>query len=222
MAAKEETKIFAGKLFAPGDQELRAIKLKSHNLCQKYNATWEEETEKRQALLTEILGEFGEGSFIQGPVFFHYGKHTKIGKRFFGNYDLTIQDDAPVEIGDDCNFGPNVTIVTPVHPMLPDERYRMKGEDGSPKHLCYAKPVKVGKDCWFGANVVVCPGVTIGDGCVIGAGSVVTKDIPALSFAAGNPCRVIREITEEDSMANKPEISGGCTPYSAEEIKKMR
>lgn len=222
MAAREETKIFAGKLFAPGDQELRAIKLKSHNLCQKYNATWEEETEKRQALLTEILGEFGEGSFIQGPVFFHYGKHTKIGKRFFGNYDLTIQDDAPVEIGDDCNFGPNVTIVTPVHPMLPDERYRMKGEDGSPKHLCYAKPVKVGKDCWFGANVVVCPGVTIGDGCVIGAGSVVTKDIPALSFAAGNPCRVIREITEEDSMANKPEISGSCTPYSAEEIKKMR
>lgn len=202
----EEQKIFKGILFCPGDPELRAIKLRSHNLSADYSKTYEDETEKRQFLLSEILGEFGEGGFIQGPVFFHYGRHTKIGKRFFGNYNLTIQDDAEVTVGDDCNFGPNVTIVTPVHPMIAKERFRMLDKDGNQKRYCYAKPVRIGNDCWFGANVVVCPGVTIGDGCVIGAGSVVVKDIPANTFAAGNPCRVIREITEADSMKHKPEI----------------
>ena len=124
------------------------------------------------------------------------------------NFNLTIQDDAAVTIGDDCNFGPGVSIVTPVHPMVADERRLMYNPDGTPIRLCYAKPVTIGKDCWFGANVTVCPGVTIGDGCVIGAGAVVTRDIPANSFAAGNPCRVIREITEEDSMIHKPDVIG--------------
>ena len=202
----EEEKIFAGQLFCPGDNDLRAMKLRSHNLCADYNRTYEDETEKRQKLLEQIVGEMGEGSFLQGPIFFHYGSHTRIGKRFFGNYNLTIQDDAMVTIGDDCNFGPNVTIVTPVHPMLPDERFRMLDAEGSKKRFCYAKPVKIGNDCWFGANVVVCSGVTIGDGCVIGAGSVVVKDIPAHTFAGGNPCRVIRELSEKDSMKYKPEI----------------
>ena len=203
---KEEEKIFKGILFNPGDPELRAIKLRSHKLSAQYSRTVEDDAELRQSLAQLILSEFGEGSFMQGPVFFHYGKHTKIGKRCFFNYNLTIQDDAPVTIGDDNNFGPNVTIVTPVHPMLPEERRILFDKDGNPRHLCYAKPVVIGNDCWFGANVEVCPGVTIGDGCVIGAGSVVTRDIPPMSFAAGSPCRVIREITEADSMRNKPEI----------------
>ena len=115
-------------------------------------------------------------------------------------------------IGDDCSFGPNVTIVTPIHPMLPDERKAMMDKDGIPRHMCYAKPVTIGNDCWFGANVVVCPGVTVGDNCVIGAGRVVTKDIPANSFAAGNPARVIRPITEADSMIFKPEIMADTRP----------
>ena len=203
---KEEEKIFKGILFNPGDPELRAIKLRSHKLSAQYSRTVEDDAELRQSLAQLILHEFGEGSFMQGPVFFHYGTHTKIGKRCFFNYNLTIQDDAPVTIGDDNNFGPNVTIVTPVHPILPEERRILFDKDGNPRHLCYAKPVVIGNDCWFGANVVVCPGVTIGDGCVIGAGSVVTRDIPPMSFAAGSPCRVIREITEADSMRNKPEI----------------
>jgi len=203
---KEEEKIFSGKLFCPGNPELKAIKLRSHKLSAEYSRIGEDEIENRQNLAKQILDEFGDGSFMQGPVFFHYGKHTKIGKRCFFNYNLTIQDDAPVTIGNDNNFGPNMTIVTPVHPMLPDERRFMLDKDGNLKHLCYAKPVKIGNDCWFGANVVVCPGVTIGDNCVIGAGSVVTRDIPANSFAAGNPCRVIREISGADSMIHKPEI----------------
>ena len=202
----EKEKIKAGILFSPADPELKAIKLKTHNLNVDYNNTYEDETEKRTAILSEIIGEFGEGGFIQGPIAFHYGKHTKIGKNFFGNFNLTIQDDAEVTIGDNCNFGPNVTIVTPVHPMLPNERREMLTADGSKKHLCYAKPVHIGNDCWFGTSVTVCPGVTIGDNCVIGAGSVVTKDIPQGCFAAGVPCRVIRVITETDSMKYKPKV----------------
>ena len=204
----EEQKIFKGELFSPGAPELRAMKLKSHNLSQAYTQTREDETEKRAALAQDILAEFGQGSFMQGPIFFHYGKHTRIGQRVFINYNFTVQDDACVTIGDDCNFGPNCTIVTPVHPMLPDERYLMYNENGEKKHMCYARPVVIGHDCWFGANVTICPGVTIGDGCVIGAGSVVTHDIPSMSVAVGVPCRVLRPITERDSMRYKPEILG--------------
>lgn len=203
---KEEEKIKAGILFCPGDPELKAIKRKTHNLNVDYNQTYEDETEKRTAILSEIIGEMGENGFIQGPVTFHYGKHTRIGKNFFGNFHLTIQDDAEVVIGDNCNFGPNVTIVTPIHPMLASERRMMLTPEGEKKKLCYAKPVHIGNDCWLCANVTVCPGVTIGDNCVIGAGSVVTGDIPSNCFAAGNPCRVIRELTEADSMEHKPEI----------------
>lgn len=202
----EESKIKAGVLFCPAAPELKAMKLKTHNLNLDYNRLYEDETEKRNAILDEILGSKGEGTFLQGPITFHYGKHTHIGERCFINFNFTVQDDAEVTIGDDCNFGPNVTIVTPIHPMLPDERKHIKCADGQIRRLCYAKPVRIGNDCWFGANVVVCPGVTVGDNCVIGAGSVVTRDTPSNSFAAGNPCRVIREITEKDSMKYKPEI----------------
>lgn len=203
---REEEKIRAGILFDPLDPELRAIKLKTHNLNVDYNHTYEDETEKRAAILAEILGAAGSGLFIQGPIAFHYGKHTRIGENFFGNFGLTIQDDAEVTIGDNCSFGPNVTIVTPVHPMLPNERREMRTAEGERKALCYAKPVHIGNDCWIGASVTICPGVRIGDGVVIGAGSVVTRDIPSGSFAAGVPCRVMREITQADSMRTKPEI----------------
>lgn len=202
----EEEKIKAGILFSPSDPELKAIKLSTHNLNIEYNSTYEDETEKRNNILTNILGEMGEGVFIQGPIFFHYGKHTKIGNHFFANFNLTIQDDAEVIIGNNCNFGPNITLVTPRHPMLPEERKAMRNAEGEEKHFCYASPIHIGNDCWFGANVVVCPGVKIGDNCVIGAGSVVTRDIPDNSFAAGVPCKVIRMITERDSMKYMPEI----------------
>ncbi|NLA77774.1 MAG: sugar O-acetyltransferase [Clostridiales bacterium] len=208
---REEEKINAGVLFCPGDPELRALKLRAHNLDTDYNKTYEDEAEKRTQIITQLVGEIGEGWKIQGPVFFHYGVHTKIGKNFFANFNFTVQDDAHVTIGDNCNFGPNVTIVTPLHPMLPDERECVYDRDGNPVRVCYAKPVNIGNSCWFGANVVVCPGVTIGDCCVIGAGSVVVKDIPSMSFAAGNPCRVIRELTERDSLIHKPEVLGDNT-----------
>ena len=194
----EEEKIRAGILFCPADPELVAIKRKTHNLDVDYNSTHEDEFEKRDAILHEILGEMGEGVRIQGPIAFHYGKHTKIGAHTFANFNFTVQDDAEVTIGEHCNFGPNVTIVTPVHPMVASERRAIRTASGEEKLLCWAKPVHIGKDCWFGASVTVCPGVTIGDNCVIGAGAVVTKDIPANVVAVGSPCRVIREIGQRD------------------------
>lgn len=202
----EEKKIFDGVLFKPGDPELRQIKLRSHNLCAKYNRTTEDETEYRAQLLEQILGGMGKGVFMQGPIFFHYGTHTTIGDKFFGNYNLTIQDDGKVTIGNNVNFGPNVTIVTPMHPLIAEERNAMLDAEGNVSRFCYALPVTIGNNVWFGANVTVCGGVTIGDNCVIGAGSVVTHDIPAGSLAAGVPCKVIRPITEADSMVHKPEI----------------
>lgn len=126
----EEDKIRAGILFSPGDPQLRQLKLHAHHLNQDYNQTYEEETEKRNAIIKQLVGQIGEHFFLQGPIFFHYGIHTIIGDDFFANFHLTIQDDGEVRIGDRCNFGPNVTIVTPLHPMLPDERREMLDSSG--------------------------------------------------------------------------------------------
>lgn len=199
-----------GLLFSTAEAWRVERKRKTHNLNIDFNKLYEDQTQERQAILREILGELNEGVFIQGPITFHYGIHTKIGKGTFINFNFTCQDDAFVTIGENCNFGPNVTIVTPMHPMISSERLALRTPDGKAKRLCWAKPVNIGNGCWFGANVVVCPGVTIGGGCVIGAGSVVTHDIPSNTFAAGNPCRVIREITQADSLIHHPVILGDC------------
>ena len=204
----EEQKIFDGKLFCPGEPELKAIKLRCHNLCHQYNDTFEDETEKRNELVKAIFGAFGKGSSIQGPMQIHYGTHTKIGDHVFFNFNLMIQDDAPVTIGNHCDFGPNVTIVTPCHPLVASERLALYSKDGTAKRYCWAEPVVIGDNCWFGAGVTVCPGVTIGEGCVIGAGTVVTKDIPPHSLAVGVPAKVIRTIDSSDSLKNNPELLG--------------
>ena len=204
----EEEKEFSGVMYWPGDPELKALKLKAHNLSYDYNATHEDDFEERARIIDELFPDHGDRVFFQGPIYIHYGCHTKIGNNFFANFDFTIQDDTKVTIGDNANFGPGVSIVTPIHPMVGTERTALYKSDGTPMRLCYAKPVVIGNNCWFGANVTVCPGVTIGDNVVIGAGSVVTRDIPSNTFAAGVPCRVVREITEEDSMKHKPDILG--------------
>lgn len=200
-----------GELFSPGEQWRVEIKKKAHALNQQYNMLTDDQVEERRAILRELLGELNEGVNFNGPIRFHYGRHTKIGKCTFFNFNFTCQDDGAVTIGEHCDFGPNVTITTAMHPYLPNERLALRCPDGTEKRLCWAKPVVIGDNCWICANVTILPGVTIGEGCVIGAGSVVTRSIPAHSLAAGNPCRVIRELSEKDSLRNHPDILGDCT-----------
>lgn len=194
----EEQKALSGRVYNPGNGELVAIKKRSHDLSAEYSQLLEDNP-RRGAILAELLGGWETG-FMQGPIFFHYGTHTKIGKNFFANYNLTIQDDGEVIIGDNVMFGPNTTIVTPNHPLVASERNGIQDEAGNWFKPCLAKPVIIGDNVWLGASVTVCPGVTIGDNVVIGAGSLVNKDIPANCVAAGNPCKVIREITEADRL----------------------
>ena len=200
-----------GKMFSPAEPWRVEIKKRTHMLNQKYNALTDYQAEERKEVLREILGELNENVTLQGPVTFHYGRHTKIGRNTFINFNFTCQDDAEVTIGEHCDFGPNVTIVTPMHPLLPDERLKLMCPDGVERRLCYAEPVHIGNNCWICANVTILPGVTIGEGCVIGAGSVVSKSIPPYSLAAGNPCRVIRTLSDADSMAHMPDVLGDCT-----------
>lgn len=196
----EHEKIFAGKMFNPRGAELRAVKHKAHNLCVEYNMLTEDNP-RRAEILHEMLGAHGENVTMQGPVQFNYGMHTKVGSNFFANYNFIVQDDGGVTIGDNFMAGPNVTLSTPLHPLSGRQRAGMVNEKGETFVPCYAKPITIGNDVWLCAGVIVCAGVTIGDGAVIGAGSVVTHDIPAGVLAYGVPCRVIREITEEDEKA---------------------
>ncbi|MBO6157801.1 MAG: sugar O-acetyltransferase, partial [Firmicutes bacterium] len=198
----QEEKLLAGKVFDPVDPELVAVKRKAHNHCVDYGMTHEDEVEKRRAILEDMLKSVGENVRIQGPVFFNYGNHTSIGNNFFGNYNLAIQDDAPVTIGNRVNVGPNVTITTPSHPLIAEERIGFTANGVYYNHPCYAKPVVIEDGVWIGAGVTICGGVTIGEGAVIGAGSVVTRDIPPRTVAVGVPCKVLRQITDEDSMVN--------------------
>jgi len=201
----EEEKLLSGKAFSPDDAGLMAIKRAAHNLCTRYNQTFEDEAAVRAAILKELLKSVGEGCCIRGPLYLNYGKHTSIGRNFFGNFNIVISDDAEVIIGDEVMFGPNVTLATPMHPLIAAER-RSVSKDGRTFSPCYAKPIAIGSDVWLAAGVTVCGGVSIGDGAVIGANSVVTKDIPSGVLAAGNPCRVIREIGPEDSIWKMAEL----------------
>lgn len=202
----ETEKMLAGKLYNPADPELCRLRTAARRLCKLYNDTFADEREVRTELLKQLVPHLGEGTFLLGPIQFDYGVFTSIGAHCFANNDLTILDCCPVTIGDDVLFGPHCTLATPMHPLLAEERRIHTRPDGSRYDLEYAKPITIGDGCWLAANVVVCGGVTIGRGSVIGAGSVVTRDIPAGVLAAGNPCRVIREITAADSVELKREL----------------
>ncbi len=196
----EKEKMTAGKIYDASHDELLKARAKAHRLCTDYNRTYEEDEEKRIAILKDLLPELAKGVYLQGPIQFDYGYNTFIGENTYANFNFTVLDCGTVTIGKDVFFGPNVSLVTPVHPYLPDERRIRYKEDGSAYNMEYAKPIVIGDDCWFGSNVTVIGGVTIGNGTIIGAGSVVTKDIPSGVLAAGNPCRVIRNITDADSI----------------------
>jgi maltose O-acetyltransferase len=182
----ETEKMLAGELYDPLDPALAHARDRARYLCQTLNATGEADREQRRAILIELLGKGGDSVWMQPPFYCDYGSNILLGQRVFFNFNCIVLDVCPVTIGDFTLFGPAVQIYTATHPM--NAQLRRKQE--------FAKPIAIGSDVWVGGGAIICPGVTIGSRAVIGAGSVVTRDIPAGVFAAGNPCRVIREITE--------------------------
>lgn len=194
----EEEKIFAGKLFDASVPELRGIKHKTHALCQKYNDL-DEDDKERAAIIKEFIGSIGKRYFMRGPIRFNYGKHTFIGDNFGANFNLTVMDDGKIFIGNNVMFGPNVSLLATSHPLIAEERVSCRFPDGHVGVSEYAEEIHIDDNVWIASSAVVLGGVHIGEGAVIGAGSIVTKDIPAHHLAYGNPCRPIRLITEKDS-----------------------
>ena len=202
----EKESILAGKIYEKSAEELAAMRVTAQKLSARYNSVFEDEEDIRNKILSELIPNIGKGTYMQGPIQFDYGAFTTFGENCYANFNFTVLDICPVTIGDNVFFGPNCMLATPVHPFRYQERNIKYKEDGTAYDDEYAKPITIGSNCWLASNVVVIGGVTIGEGCVIGAGSVVTRDIPANSLAAGNPCRVIREITEKDSIKYKKEL----------------
>lgn len=182
----EKEKMLAGILYdANNDPSLIQERLDCKELCREYNDLRPKEMNKRRDVIRRILGKVAGEFLIEQPFICDYGYNISIGKNFYANHNLVILDEAPVIFGDNVFIAPDCGFYTAGHPIDPEERN---------KGLEYARPINVGNNVWIGAKVCVLPGITIGDNCVIGAGSVVTKDIPANSLAVGNPCKVIKTI----------------------------
>lgn len=191
----EREKMVLGQPYNAADDELYALRTKAHRLCQDYNRLYDTDEAEREAVLRELLPNAGQNIFLQGPICFDYGVNTYIGDNLYVNFSFTVLDTCPVRIGDNVMIGTGVSLLTPVHPLRWQDRNANPNAEGEMIILEAGKPITIGNNCWLASNVTVIGGVTIGDGCVIGAGSVVTHDVPANSFAAGNPCRVIKAIS---------------------------
>ncbi|MCX4349769.1 MAG: sugar O-acetyltransferase [Alphaproteobacteria bacterium] len=187
----EKEKMLSGQLYRAEDGELSALRFEARNLCHVFNRTNENQKSYRQKIIRELLGRVGTNVNIHPSFRCDYGFPITIGNNFYANYDCIILDVCPVTIGDNVMFGPRVCIYTAGHPL--DAEVRAAGVE-------YGKPVTIGDNVWIGGNTVVNPGVKIGNNVVIGSGSVVTKDIPDNVIAAGNPCRILRALTEEDKQ----------------------
>ena len=182
--------LHSGELSVPDTKEIMQEQALHLEKLYDYNATRPLEGEKRARLLKEMFAEIGEGCYIELPLHCSWGgRHEHFGKKIYANSNLTLVDDTHIYVGDYTMFGPNVTVASAGHPILPELR-----EQG----YQYNAPVHIGKRCWLGAGVIIVPGITIGDNVVVGAGSVVTKDLPDNVIAVGNPCRVLRELNEYD------------------------
>ncbi|MEQ8850903.1 MAG: sugar O-acetyltransferase [Phycisphaerales bacterium] len=182
----EREKMLAGDLYDPFDAELENARARARDLCLTLNATREDESDRRRAILRDLFARGGDTVWMQPPFHCDYGANIELGERVFFNFNCIVLDVCAVRIGDFTLFGPGVQILTPVHPLNAERRRREE----------YGRPVEIGSDVWVGGGAIILPGVRIGDRAVIGAGSIVTRDVPDDVLAAGNPCRVIREITE--------------------------
>jgi maltose O-acetyltransferase len=193
----ERDKMLAGEMYDPFDPELVAGRRRARDLCQSLNATRDADEQGRRRILVDLFGAGGDSVWMQPPFYCDYGSNILLGERVFFNFNCVVLDVCQVRIGDFTLFGPAVQIYTATHPM--DAMLRRSQEAG--------KPIEVGSDVWIGGAAILCPGVRIGTRSVIGAGSVVTRDIPEGVFAAGNPCRVIREI--DGGTHRDPEVPCG-------------
>ena len=183
-------KLHTGELYIAEDESIMREQLACLDRLYDFNATRPTEMDKRAALLKTMFAEMGEGCYIEPPLHANWGgHHVHFGKHVYANFNLTLVDDTHIFVGDHTMLGPNVVLATGGHPILPS--LREKGYQ-------YNAPIRIGRRCWLGAGVIVLPGVTIGDNTVVGAGSVVTKDLPPNVVAVGNPCRVLRAIGEQD------------------------
>lgn len=182
----EREKMLAGELYDPLDPELVRGRERARDLCQDLNATREAQQDERRRILRELFGAGGDDVWMQPPFFCDYGSNILLGKKCFFNFNCVVLDVCQVRVGDYTLFGPAVQVYTATHPLNAELRRKQE----------FGKPVVIGSDVWVGGGAIICPGVTIGSRCVIGAGSVVTRNIPDGVFAAGNPCRVIRAVTE--------------------------
>jgi len=180
----ERQKMLAGELYDPLDAELSAARVRARDMCQSLNATREADQDERRAILRALFGAGGDTVWMQPPFFCDYGSNIELGERVFFNFNCIVLDVCRVRIGSYSLFGPAVQIYTPMHPL--DAGLRRTQEFG--------KPVEIGSDVWVGGGAIILPGVRVGSRSVIGAGSVVTRDVPEGVFAAGSPCRVIREV----------------------------
>lgn len=186
--------MFSGEIYNPDDGDILEEQRAYNELLFDLNQLRPTQIKQQEDKLKQLLASYGEGSYIQLPLHANWGCHTHFGKNCYANFNLTLVDDAPIYIGDDVMFGPNVTLSAGTHPIDPEARK---------KHLQYNHSITIADNVWIGANVVVMPGVTIGENSVIGAGSVVTRDIPANVVAVGSPCRVLRDITEADKIVKQ-------------------
>lgn len=181
--------MLSGELYADSDPELVEMRKACQRLLDRFNATAADDDDLRTAVLRDLLGDIGDGSWIMPRFQCDYGAHITIGANSFLNYDAILLDCAPIAIGDDCSIGPRVQLLTALHPVDDHRARRARWES--------AAPIVIGDNVWFGGGVIVCPGVTVGRNTVVGAGSVVTRDLPDHVFAAGNPARVIRRLPTE-------------------------
>ena len=183
-------KLHTGELYLPNGEEIMREQLACLDKLYDFNRTRPTELTLREKMLREMFAEIGSDCYIEPPLHSNWGgKHVHFGKNVYANFNLTLVDDTHIYVGDYTMFAPHVTLATAGHPILPELREKI---------YQFNAPIHIGRNCWLGAGVVVLPGITIGDNSVIGAGSVVTKDIPANVVAYGNPCKVIREIGEKD------------------------
>jgi len=185
----EKDKMLAGELYNASDRQLKSERSQARMLLKKYNDTEDDQILLRKEILRDLIGGYSKGLYVEPPFYCDYGSNISVGDEVYFNYNCVVMDTNTIEIGARTRIGPNVQIYAATHSM----EYDIRAEA-----LELAKPINIGEDVWIGGGVIICPGVSIGDRTVIGAGSIVTKDVPSDCFAAGNPSKIIKRLDKEN------------------------